>query len=212
MPAVVLHTEAFVLLKRPPAERFQSCTLFSAEHGILPVFIRVAQRAASQQRIALDLFEEAAVQLESSNQGRTWFLREARVLARAAAIGRSYEALRAASAFAALIARNSPAPEGHARTWTLLRAAFAAFGGPADPAVVLFKSMYRFARDEGHPLPQQWLPSLPPGLRRTAEHLLRTPLADLDPAAATAAALADLQRRLEEYLRGHTELLIDEPR
>ncbi len=210
MPAVVLHTEAFVLLKRPPAEKFQSCTLFSAEHGLLPVFVRLSS-SASKQRLALDLFEEAAVQLESSNQGRTWFLREARILARAAAIGRSYEALRGASAFASLIARNSTAAEGNPRTGALLRAAFAAFGGPADPAVVLFKSMYRFARDEGHPLPQQWLPSLPAGLRATAEHLLRTPLADLGPAAATPAALADLQRRLEEYLRGYTELLLDDP-
>jgi hypothetical protein len=207
LPAVVLNTEAFVLLKRPPAERFQGCTLFSAEHGILTVFVRIPQSAASKQRLALDLFEEAAVQLESSNQGRTWFLREARILTRAAAIGRSYEALRAASAFAALVARNSPAPETHARTWALLRAAFAAFGGPADPAVVLFKSMYRFARDEGHPLPQEWLPSLPAGLRTSAGHLLRTPLADLDPAAATASDLAELQRRLEEYLQGNTELL-----
>lgn len=209
MPAVVLHTEAFVLLKRPPAERFQSCTLFSAEHGNLAVFIRVPQSAASKRRVALDLFEEAAVDLESSNQGRTWFLREARVLTRAAAIGRSYEALRAASAFAALIARNPPEPESHGRTATLIRGAFAAFGGPGDPEVVLFKSMYRFARDEGHPLPQQWLPSLPAGLRQTAEHLLRTPLAALDPAAASGPVLADLQRRLEEYLRGHTEILLD---
>jgi len=210
LPAVVLNTEALVLLKRPPAERFQACTLFSADHGILLVFIRVSQRAASKQRLALDLFEEAAVQLESSNQGRTWFLREARVLTRATAIGRSYEALRAASAFAALVARNSPAPETHARIWALLRAAFAAFGGPADPAVVLFKSMYRFARDEGHPLPQEWLPSLPAAQRRAAEHLLRTPLADLDPAAADGTVLAELQRRLEEYLRGHTEMMLEE--
>ena len=209
MPAVVLHTEAFVLLKRPPAERFQSCTLFSADQGILPVFIRVSQSAASKQRQVLDLFEEAAVTLESSNQGRTWFLREARVIGRAAAIGRSYEALCAASAFAALIARNTPAPESHARTATLLRAAFAAFGGPANPDVVLFKSMYRFARDEGHPLPQQWLPSLPAVLRQAAEHLLRTPLADLAAGGAAPPVVADLQRRLEEYLRGHTEILLD---
>jgi Recombination protein O N terminal len=209
LPAVVLHTEAFVLLKRPPAEKFQSCTLFSPEHGLLPVFVRIST-SASKQRLVLDLFEEAAVQLESSNQGRTWFLREARVLARAASIGRSYEALRGASTFAALIARNSPAAEPNPRTGALLRGAFAAFAGPGDPAVVLFKSMYRFARDEGHPLPQQWLPSLPAGLRATAEHLLRTPLADLNAAAATPDALADLQRRLEEYLRGYTELLLDD--
>jgi hypothetical protein len=209
LPAVVLQTEAFVLLKRPPAERFQGCTLFSADHGSLSVFVRVPTSGASKTRAVLDLFEEVAVGLESSNQGRTWFLREARVIQRAAAIGRSYEALRAASAFTALIARNAPGPEGHARTTALLRAALGAFGGPGDPAVVLFKSMYRFARDEGHPLAQEWMPSLPAALRGPAEHLLRTPLATLDPAAAAPAVVADLQGRLEDYLRGHTEILLD---
>ncbi len=208
MPAVALHTEAFVLLKHPPAEKFQRCTLFSVAQGVLPIFVRISP-AGSKRRLVLDLFEEVDVQLESSNQGRTWFLREVSVITRAAAIGRSYEALRAASAFAALVARNSPDPESHAKTGALLRTAFAAFASPADPAAVLFKSMYRFARDEGHPLPQQWLPSLPAELHGLAEHVLRTPLAELDPGQLQGPALPDLQRRLEDYLRENTEILLE---
>jgi len=209
LPALVLQTEAFVLLKRPPAERFQGCALYSCEHGILQVFVRVPGKAGSKRQPALDLFEEAEVTLESSNQGRTWFLRDARVVTRFAEIGRSYEALRAASSFAALIVRNPPAPESRAGAEALIRAALAAFAGSADPAVVLFKSMYRFARDEGHPLPQQWMPSLPPELRKTAEHLLRTPLAGLARAPEPRPPVAELQQRLEEYLRGNTEILLD---
>jgi hypothetical protein len=207
LPAAVLHTEAFLLLKRPPTEAFHSCAFFSGEHGLLTVFLRVPKEAAKS--VALDLFDEADLQLESSNQGRTWFVREARILARAAAIGGSYEALLAASALAGLIVRNPPSPESCGQAASLLRTALGAFGGAADPAVVLFKSVYRFARDEGYPLAQQWLPSLPAELRQTAEVLLRTPLADLPPAVARAPSTAILQSRLEEYLRGHTDILMD---
>ncbi|HVW21709.1 MAG TPA: hypothetical protein VHC86_10885 [Opitutaceae bacterium] len=206
MPAAALHTEAWVLARRPPAESFQGHALFSAEHGLLQVFVRVPKSGASK-RAVLDLFTEAAVDLESSNQGRTWFLREARVLRSAEGIGRSYDALQAASSLAALIARNPPPPEGAAKIAELLRGAFAAFGASAHPAVVLFKSVYRFARDEGYPVPQEWLPSLPADLRAEAERLLRTPLAELaDPAAG---ALPSLQRRLEDYLKGRTDILVD---
>ena len=207
MPAVALHTEAFVLLKRPPAEAFQSCTLFSPEHGVLTAFLRVPKKAGARQ--ALDIFDEAALQLESSNQRRTWFVREVRIIARATAIGRSYETLLAASALAAIVARNPPAPESLAQVGALLRAALASFGTAADPGVVLFKSLYRFARDEGHPVAQQWLPSLPAELREAAEYLLRTPLANLPPAREKPQPTALLQRRLEEYLRGYTEILLD---
>ena len=208
MPAVVLHTEAFVLLKRPPAEAFQSCALFSREHGVLTVFLRVPKKAASS-RAALDLFDEAACALESSSQGRTWFVREARVIARATAVGRSYEALMAASTLAGIVIRNPTAPDGRAAIASLLRTALSAFGGATDPAAVLFKSVYRFARDEGYPVAQQWLPSLPGELREAAAHLLRTPLAELPPAAARPPSTALLQRRLEDYLRENTEILLD---
>jgi hypothetical protein len=207
LPAVALHTEAFVLLKRPPAEAFQSCTLFSGEHGALTAFLRVPKKAGA--RSSLDLFDEADFQLESSNQGRTWFVREIRILSRAAAIGRSYETLLAASTLAAVVARNAPNPESCAPVAALLRTALGAFGTAADPGVVLFKSLYRFARDEGYPLAQEWLPSLPAEQRQAAEHLLRTPLAELPPSAGRASPAAGLQLRLEEYLRGHTDILLD---
>ena len=63
-------------------------------------------RKSAPTAVALDLFDEAALVLESSNQGRTWFVKEARLLFRHAAIGASYETLLRASALAELVARN----------------------------------------------------------------------------------------------------------
>ena len=205
MPGLQLHTDAFVLLRKPPAERFQQYTVMSAVHGPLLCLRRLATKSVSTS-VVLDLFDEAALFIESSNQGRTWFLKEARLLVRHDAIGRSYDALRLASVFAAIIARNPVHEESRAGVYALLRQTFAAFGAAARPDIVYFKALYCFARDEGYPVKQEWWQGLPAGDRAAAAELLNQPLA-----AQTAAApvVAHLTRHLEDYLRTRTEILME---
>ena len=205
MPAQSLPTEALVLLRRPPAENFQSYTVFSAEHGALTVLQRLARKSASTS-ITLDLFDEVSLLLESSNQGRTWFVKEVTLITRHPDLGRSYETLRHVSALGALIARNPVHEESRAAVAELLRLAFAAFATSVRPDIVFFKSLYRFARDEGYPLKQQWFPTLPDVDRETVATLLNRPLAEQ---TIELAAVTRLQHRLEDYLRGHTEILLD---
>ncbi len=205
MPALSLATDAFVLLKRPPADAFQSFSVFSADHGALLVLQRVPKKSATTA-VPLDLFDEASLLLESSNQGRTWFVKEARILARHAGLGRSYDSLRAASTLTALIARNPVHEDSRAAVAALLRTAFAALATGARPDIVLFKSLYCFARDEGYPLKQDWFPTLPAADRAAVALLLNRPLAGQ---SAPAAAVIRLQRRLDDYLRDHTEILLE---
>jgi hypothetical protein len=205
VPAQSLQTDAFVLLKRPAADSFQSFNLFSAEHGTLLILQRVPKKSAATS-VALDLFDEVSLLLESSNQGQTWFVKEARLITRHAGIGRSYDALRLASALTSLIARNSVEVDSRTAVAELLRSALVAFGTDARADIVYFKSLYRFARDEGYPLKQQWFPTLPATDRSEVATLLNRPLAEQ---SAPARLVARLQRRLEDYLRGHTEVLLD---
>jgi hypothetical protein len=204
VPAQSLQTDAFVLLKRPPGDAFQSFAVFSPEHGALFVLQRVSRKPAATS-VALDLFDEVSLLLESSNQGRTWFVKEIRLIQRHAAIGRSYEALRLASALASLISRNAVDEDSRAAVTELLRGAFVAFGTASRPDIVYFKSLYRFARDEGYPLKQQWFPTLPAADRREVTALLNRPLHEQ---TTTGEVVVRLQRRLEDYLRGHTEILL----
>lgn len=215
MPGRTLQTDAFVLLKRPPTDAFQGFNVFSAEHGALLVLQRVpkkkapgagASRPAASAHLALDLFDEVTLLLESSNEGRTWFIKEARLDARHPTIGRSYDTLRFASALAALIARNPVHEDSRTPVAALLRTAFAAFALAARPDIVFFKSLYCFARDEGYPVKQQWIAALPPADRAGLAVLLNQPLSAQ---AASVAEVARLQHRLEDYLRGHTEILLD---
>jgi hypothetical protein len=205
VPAQSLQTDAFVLLKRPAADTFQTFSAFSAEHGSLLVLQRVPKKSAVTS-VTLDLFDEVSLLLESSNQGQTWFVKEARLIARHPGIGRSYDALRLASALTTLVARNTVDPDSRAAVAELLRAALVAFGSDPRPDIVYFKSLYRFARDEGYPMKQQWFPTLPAADRDEVATLLNRPLAGQ---TAPAATVARLQRRLEDYLRGHTEVLLD---
>lgn len=205
MPAQSLQTDAFVLLKREPTDAFQGFTVFSVEHGTLVVLQRISKKSASTT-IALDLFDEVSLQLESSNQGHTWFVKETRLVTRPAGIGRSYESLRAASSLSALIARNPVHEESRLAVGTLLRTAFAAFASDARPDIVFFKSLYCFARDEGYPLKQQWFPTLSAADRDAVASLLNRPLAGQ---SAAADLVARLHRRLEDYLGSHTEILFD---
>ena len=205
MPGLSLQTEACVLLKQPPSEKFHLLTVFSAEHGTLTVMQRLAQKAAATG-VALDLFDDAALALASSNQGQTWFVQEARVLVRRSVIGRSYDALRFAAAFTTLVARNPVPQESRAQVAALLRQALDAFATAARPDIVHFKGLYCFARDEGFPVKQQWFPALPSADRAIATALLNRPLAGQ---TAAPEHVARLVRLLEDYLRGHTEILVD---
>jgi hypothetical protein len=205
MPAQALETDAFVLLKRPPSDSFQSFTVFAPQHGTLLVMQRLSKKTAGTTT-AMDLFDQVALRLESSNQGHTWFVKESRIVTRHADIGRSYESLRSASSLAALIARNPVHEESRPAVTRLLGSAWAALAAGSRPDIVYFKSLYRFARDEGYPVKQQWFPLLPAADRAAVAALLNLPLAEL---TASASAVTRLQRRLEEYLRGHTEVLLD---
>ncbi len=192
-------------MKRPPTDAFQAFTIFSGEHGTLHVMQRLSKKSAANTT-PLDLFDEASLLLDSSNQGHTWFVKESRVLVRHPSLGRSYATLQQASTLAGLIARNRVHEESRGAVAELLRSAFAAFASAERPDVVYFKSLYRFARDEGYPLKQQWFPTLPPADRDRVATLLNRPVAEQDLAAPVVLRL---QRRLEDYLRGHTEILLD---
>jgi hypothetical protein len=215
VPGLPLQTDGFVLLKRPPTDAFQGFQVFSPEHGSLLVHQRLPKSSgrpaataakASATSVALDLFDEVSLRLESSNQGQTWFVLEVRLITRRAELGRSYETLRHASALAALVARNPVHEDSRAQVAALLRQAFAAFAAGARPDLVWFKSLYCFARDEGYPVKQQWFPTLAAADREAVAALLNLPLAGQ---TAPTAAVARLQQRLADYLRGHTEILLD---
>ena len=174
---------------------------------MLLVLQRVLKSPASRKDAAgaaLDLFNEVSLVLESSNQGATWFAREARVVRGAEGIGRNYEALQCASEFSALVAQNAVPGESRARVYALLRQAFGAFAGAPRPDAAFVKAVYCLARDEGYPVRQQWAASLCAAEREALAGLLGKPLPEQ---TAGAETVARLRERLMRWLREETDIL-----
>ena len=61
-------------------------------------------------------------------------------------------------------------------------------------------------RDEGYPIKEHWFPALPAEDREAVAKLLNQPVAGQ---LAEPSLVAKVLRRLEDYLRGHTEILLD---
>lgn len=192
-----------MLNKRPPAEAFQTLTIFSVDDGAGLALQRISKKSTST---TLDLFDEAALMLETPTSGGAAFVKEARVVTRLTEIGKSYDNLRFASALANLIARNPVADESRPGIYELLRQAFNAFAATTRADVVYLKSLYRFCRDEGYPLKQAWAPSLPASDRASLTEILNQPVAEQ---SAEPKLVARLQRRLEDYLRENTEIILE---
>ncbi len=205
MKAKALHTDAIVLEKRATAaDGWEACSLFTAEHGPLLAMQRVKSKTGTPRSI-LDLFDEAALFLESSNEGHTWFVREARITLRQTGIGGSYAALQGAAAFTRMVARNPVGPDSRPAVHQLLRTGLAAFALGARPEIVLFKCLYCFARDEGYPIKQDWFPRLSAADRAMAALLLNRPLAEQ---TAAPEEVTRLQQGLADYLRQETEISV----
>ncbi|MSU45900.1 MAG: hypothetical protein EXS42_01920 [Lacunisphaera sp.] len=213
MPGQQLQTTAFILTKQPSgSDTFEQLTAFSGEHGMLHCLIRTPKpshapsgrrSSAPRSEGCLDLFDEVELWLESSNQGRTWFIKEHRFIQRHEGIGRSYETLRAAAALGLLLSRNPVPDESRPDVSALLRTSLAALAAGGRPDIVWLKALYCLLRDEGHPVKQQWWPQLPAADRDVSAQLLNQPLAAQ---TANTATVARITRGLEDWVRAETEI------
>jgi hypothetical protein len=202
MPGQQLHTTALILARQPSgSDAFEQLTAFSAEQGVLHLLRRVKQTKTSGT--PLDLFDEAELWLESSSQGRTWFVKEHRFIQRHDGIGRSYDALRVAAALGQLLARNPVPDESRLAVADLLRTSLSALAAGGRPDLVWLKSLYCLLRDEGYPVKQQWWPGLSTEEREIAAQVLNQPLAGQK---ADATAVARVARRLEDWVKAETEI------
>ncbi len=201
----MLQTTGFILQRPPAQDRYQQVLLLSPEAGQLWCFQRLSSR---QPAVSLDLFDEVAATLTSSNQGRTWFFGEVRVLRRFAGIGLSFAALREASAFAALLTRNQVHEDSRAAVHGLLGTALQAWSDGRRADAVALKALYSFARSEGYPVKEDWAASLRGSDLAHARRLLNEPLVELG--GIDADSVARLLESLRRYLRGNAELVVGE--
>ncbi|MEO0054374.1 MAG: hypothetical protein RLZZ50_321 [Verrucomicrobiota bacterium] len=210
MSSLVHQTEAHLLALAPHAGDHLVLTCFSPSDGLFSALLRPGRVAKTDASPTPDLFDRLALDLRHAKGAPAsgpWFVREHRILSRHAGIGRDYATLSAASRLARVVTKNPVPEDSRAAIDALLTQAFSAFARPESrPDLVFFKSLYLFARDEGLPLKQHWLPALPPGDRAHVAAALALP-SDA-PEAPAASDLARVTKRLEAYLITEADLQI----
>lgn len=210
MSGPIHQTEAHLLALAPHTGDHLVLTCFSPADGLFSALLRPPRGLKTDAAPPPDLFDRLALELRHAKgapAGGPWFVREYRILSRRAGIGRDYATLAAASRLARVVIKNPVPEDSRAAVDALLAQALAAFARPgARPDLVFFKSLYCLARDEGLPLKQHWLPSLPPGDRMLVAASLSLPSDAAD--APGPQDLARLTKRLEAYLSTEADLQI----
>lgn len=197
-----LETAGFVLAGVPAGESHRRLTVLSARHGRLMCLQRQSKNSASPRA---DLFDFADFVLEGPKPSGFYFVKEYALQTRHEGIGRSYEALRHASEFAEILARNSEHAADIPPLVRLAQTAFAAWNTAVRPEVTAFKVLCLLAQNEGYPLREEFLAQMPEGERERALSLLRTPLESQTVDRPAAEALLEALRR---WLKGFTDIWV----
>ena len=203
MPTQRQSTEGIILSKGPAAESYNRFFVFSKDTGLLHCMKRISRNP--QQKAQPDLFDRALLELDAPTTGKVWFLRDYRLIHRPATIGRHYQSLFYASKFARILRINLIHMESFQAAFRLFIEAFKHWESGRLPQIVYLKTLYRYTRQEGYPIREDWLARLPASLRGAATEILRLPLREQDPEGSGTEKIIE---SLEVWLVGHTDILV----
>jgi len=199
------HEEALVLKTERSGESFLKLHVLTAESGIFLCMKRASKKASTSP--APDLFDQAAIQLETSQQGTMRFVKEYQLLRRREQIGLNYRTLRSASRLSQLLVCNAAHMPESAMLFEFTARALDAFAQGKAPEVVLLKSIFLLLKDEGYPVRESWWPTLRTDLREQAKQILRAPPPSrLEP--AERATCERIEQHLTLWMRHHTDLIV----
>ncbi len=197
--------EALVLKTEASGESFVKLHLLSAQSGIFLCLKRIATKANSST--TPDLFDQATVLLERSQQGTMQFVKDYELIRRRDSIGQSYHSLQNACRLSQLLVRNASHMPESELLFNLAARALDAFAEGKAPEIVLLKSLYLLLKDEGFPVRESWWPTLPDTSRRMAKQFLQQPSpTKLSPEQRTQCE--QIEQHLTRWMRQHTDLIV----
>jgi len=201
MPSLLLSLDGIVLSKEPSGDSWLRLIVFSAHHGNTLCLKRLSHKKSTEASI--DLFDQLHVNLESRNQGRSWFISEHQHLNNFQQIGKNYDSLVFASRFAKILVKNTLHEESRLHVYQLFQNALKAWNTGIRPEVTFLKSIYLLARDEGYPVKEDWCEKLPAPNRTIVTSILSTPVSEQQ---ANEQEASSLLSSLEHYLIHHTDI------
>lgn len=171
--------------------------------GRLVIWQRAGTARRGQALAQLDLFDDAEVVASRRDPHAPRFLREVipHPSAKAQLVA-NYRAFQAGALWNRWLCRNLPIEHPVPELHSLTRQTWQALNLGHLPALVLLKALFRWARDEGHPVGADWLPRLPTNTRAATTIWLSRPLAEAQADEAEVQASLDT---LRSYLQAHAE-------
>lgn len=197
--------EALLLDCTPHGESFLQLVLLSPQKGMLYALMRQSRSKTIPQPDPPQLVE---IVLERSRSSGPYFVREWQASADWRVLARDWVAFSSWARILRFLRPHLHHLENPAPPFQLLLRSLNALIPPSDPYAVELKTLFVFGRNEGYPVQQQWLPSLPKGQLTIARSTLFSPLS----AASTARAeeLQPIITSLKLYLAEVSHLRQDD--
>ncbi len=207
MPNRTESDELLVLSREDSGENHLKLHLLGKESGLLLGLLRQPRSGKTPRHPPPDLFDciDASFSRPKTGGSGPVFLSESTILRSHPGLARKYPNLEAAGTFARMLIRNAGHLEDHQRLYQLTLEFMGGLEQTAQPGAALLKGYFRFFREEGYPLKEDWWQSLPAELRERASYLLKTPLQDI---RESRDAVEEVLESLLHWLRGHTDILL----
>jgi recombinational DNA repair protein (RecF pathway) len=197
--------EALLLKTEPSGESFLKLHVLTAESGVFLCMKRISKKAGTST--SPDLFDQALILMERSQQGTMRFVKEYQLIRRRERIGLDYRSLRSASRLSQLLVSNAAHMPESEVLFDLGTRTFNAFAEDKAPEIVLLKSLYLLLKNEGYAVRESWWPTLRADLSESARRILKAPApAKID--SAEREICERLEHHLIQWMRHQTDLIV----
>ena len=160
---------------------------------------------AKEEEIAFppDLFDQVELVLDKASANGLPFVRESRVLAKRRDLALGHDRFQAASDLALLYLNNGRLLLEPQPLYNLLEIALLRLCEGGHPDSVFFKALFLFARNEGLPVKESWLPGLAKRDQSIARSVLTQPVGT---ECKVSSEIVPLVESLRLWLNSETEL------
>ena len=197
--------ESLVLKTAPSGESFLKLYLLTIQNGVFLCLKRIPKKALHSS--IPDIFDQALITLETSQQGTMRFVKEYQITQRREQIGHNYRSLSSASFFSQLLVSNAAHLPESKTLFNLTARSFDAFAAGKVPEIVLLKSLYLVLTNEGFPVRESWWPTVPSNLTSLAKRQLRAS-APMQIDAGEKKHCQGICDHLIDWMRLHTDLIV----
>lgn len=206
VPIVQTELSGIVLSSFPAGDRFVRIRIFDQKSGLRDVLFSLPGKRRDKVSPP-DLFDDLECKLSPRNaESSIPFASEFQIMKSYRELALDAGRFLSASEIARFYLNNGSHLLETVPRLTLLRSALDSFSRSVVPKAVVLKLYFTFARDEGLPVRESWLASLPTDLSQLAKRALSLPVHEIKEGNLSLIQIVD---SLKLWMNEETELLVE---